>query len=188
MMHAILKGDNTADPKSPDGLNVQLDGSSQELIAGTNGGALTLDMLDEALDGVSGSPTLILCNRRIRRQISALVRAAGQATETVSDSFGRQMMAYAGVPIALVDNNEYATPLLDFDEDMGTATDTTSLYVLNLASDALHGIQNSPMSVRDLGEIDTKEVFRTRVSWYANPVVLKNERAAVRIRGINPPA
>lgn len=56
-------------------------------------------------------------NKVMRRKVNALMRAAGQATETVSDAFGRQIQAYAGIPIGIVEDDAGSTPILGFDED-----------------------------------------------------------------------
>ena len=71
----VVKGDPTADPLQFYGLNARLTGG-QVISAGTNGGPLTLDLLDHALDAVVGSNTkkLIVCNKYVRRQITALLR------------------------------------------------------------------------------------------------------------------
>jgi hypothetical protein len=47
----------------------------------------------------------------------------------------------------------------------------------------LVGIQNDGISVRDLGELEAKPVFRTRVEWYAG-VAIFSGRAVARLRGI----
>jgi hypothetical protein len=50
----------------------------------------------------------------------------------------------------------------------------------------LSGIQTAPVSVRDLGEIDVKPAFRTRVEWYSGFCV-KHGRAAARLSGVLKP-
>jgi hypothetical protein len=48
----------------------------------------------------------------------------------------------------------------------------------------LTGIQAAGgMNVRDLGELDDKPVYRTRVQWYAS-IALLHSRAAARLRDI----
>src|SRR4051812_7501697 len=94
----VIKGDPTVDPLQFYGLNTRLTGT-QVLSAGANGGALTLDLLDQALDAVVGSNTrkFIVCNKYVRRQITKLIRdAAGGAG--ISD-IGVQAREYDGAPI-----------------------------------------------------------------------------------------
>jgi len=39
------------------------------------------------------------------------------------------------------------------------------------------------MNVRDMGEIDTKPVYRTRIEWYVSMAILR-ARAAARLYGV----
>jgi hypothetical protein len=47
----------------------------------------------------------------------------------------------------------------------------------------VHGLQNGGMQIRDLGELDTKPVFRTRVEHYQS-IAIKDGQAAARLRYI----
>jgi hypothetical protein len=130
----VVKGDPTADPLQFHGLNVRLTGA-QVMEVAANGGPLTLDLLDQALDAVVGSNSrkVIVCNKAVRRQITKLVRtAAGGAA--VSD-VGPQAREYDGAPIEVLDEDGDETPILDFDETQGTSNVTTSLYVIRPGSD-----------------------------------------------------
>ena len=130
----VVKGDPSVDPLQFYGLNARLTGG-QVISAGTNGGPLTLDLLDHALDAVVGSNTkkLIVCNKYVRRQITALLRqTAGGAR--ISE-IGPQATEYDGAAIAVLDEDGDETPILNLDETQGTSSVTTSLYVLRPGSD-----------------------------------------------------
>jgi hypothetical protein len=45
------------------------------------------------------------------------------------------------------------------------------------------GIQSSGMMVTDLGELETKPVFRTRVEWYTG-IAIFHAKAAARLKFI----
>jgi hypothetical protein len=45
------------------------------------------------------------------------------------------------------------------------------------------GIQNQGVDVRDLGELETKPVLRTRVEWYAG-IACYSGKAMARLRGV----
>lgn len=183
-LKTFFDGDSSSEPREFDGINRRLTGA-QVLDAGAGGAALTLDMLDRLIDAVQGTPTALLMNKTCRRKVSALVRASGAAIETVNDAFGRQLQAYAGVPIAVVEDDAEGNPILGFDEDDGAGNaDTASIYAVKFALDGLHGIQTAPMDVRDLGELDTKPVLRTRIEWYSG-LVVKHPKAAARLRYVN---
>lgn len=178
-------GDSATDPREFDGINKRLEDGTQELDLGTGGGTLTLDDLDQLIDAIQGTPSVLLMNKTMRRKVNALVRASGAAMETVSDTFGRQLMAYAGIPIGIVEDDATGTPILDFDEDDGSSNlDTTSIYAVRFGLDGVHGIQTEPMDVRDLGELDTKPAYRTRVEWYSG-IVVKHPKAIARLIHIN---
>jgi hypothetical protein len=184
-LKTFFDGNSEENPREFDGLNVRLSGTTQEINATTGGAALTLDMLDELIDAVQGTPDVLLMNKPMRRKVSKLVRAAGQAVETVSDSFGRQLIAYAGVPIGVIGDDAGGNAILGFDEDDGSSNDdTTSIYAVRFGLDALHGIQTEVMSVRDLGELDSKPAYRTRIEWYSGQVI-KHPKVVARLFHIN---
>ena len=121
----------------------------------TSGGdALTLAKLDEMLDAIQGSADVIFCNKTMRRKISTLARAANQATEPVNDAFGRQLQAYAGTPIAVIEEDKDGNLILPFDEDNpggGTAA-STSIYAVRMGLvEYVSGLQAGNMDVIDQG-------------------------------------
>ena len=186
-LKTFFDGDSSMRPREFDGLNARLDGTTQEVKAssGAGGATLTLDKVDELIDAIQGTPDILLMNAKMRRKINNLVRAAGQATEVVNDQFGRRIDAYAGIPIGVVGDDSEGDAILGFDEDDGSANlDTTSIYAVRFGLDGLHGIQTEAMNVRDLGELDTKPAYRTRIEWYSGFVV-KHPKTVARLKWIN---
>lgn len=180
-LHTFFDGDVTTNPKGFDGLNRRLTGS-QVLTAGTNGGTLTFDMLDQLVDAVQGSPSLLLLNKTMRRTVRAMARSVNALTIT-TDQLGRELEGYAGVPFGLVEEDEAGAEILGFDETQGTANNTASIYAVRFGADTFHGIQTKPLEARDLGEVDDKPALRTRMEWYSG-MVLKHPKAAARLKGI----
>lgn len=182
----FVKGDQTSDPREFDGLQARLTGN-QKIQAGStaNGTALSLAVLDEAIDAVT-NPTHILMNKKMSRRMSAAARdvdVAGYITYD-QDELGKRVQMYQGLPILTVDLDEAGSAILPFTEacTSGTATGT-SVYVMSLGSDSLTGIQNGLPDVRDLGELQTAPVWRTRVEWF-NGLAAFNGRSAARIWSI----
>ena len=177
----FFDGDSGSNLKEFDGLNTRLTGN-QVITAGANGAALTMDMLDELVDAVVGTPSVLLMNKAMRREIVKLSRTSN-VLSIGRDYFGREVQQYGGVPIAVVEEDASGDPILGFDETVGSSDVTASIYAVKFGPDALHGIQTQPMSVRDPGEIDSKPAYRTRVEWYSS-IAIKHPKAAARLQGV----
>lgn len=185
-LKTFFDGDAVARPREFDGLNRRLTGG-QVIDAGAGGADLTLDMVDALIDAVAGTPTALLMNKACRRKIEKLARNTTAVTMD-RDALGRPMATYGGVPIGIVEDDATGTAVLGFDEDDGGGNlDTCSMYAVRFDVDAFHGIQTAPMDVRDLGELEGKPAYRTRIEWYSG-LVLKHPRAAARLRKINTPS
>lgn len=180
-LRTFFDGNTATNPKEFDGLNRRLTGD-QVITAGTNGSVLALGMLDDLVDAVAGTPTILLMNKKMRQTVRQMARNLGALTLTV-DQLGRELEGYAGVPFGLIEEDETGAAILGFDETQGTANNTTSIYAVRMGADAVHGIQTAPISVRDLGEVDDKPALRTRIEWYSG-LVIKHPRAAARLKGI----
>lgn len=192
----FFRGDRTVDGRQFDGLQARiLPGSSQLLQAkdtapADGGDDLTLDKLDELLDAVDGADFLFM-NKRLRRKVSALVRGAGQAMEVVSDQFGRQLQAYAGVPIAIVETDEVGAPILGFDEvgPGGSTATCASIYAVKFGADEYVSMLQSKRGfiAQDVGQIDsTPNLYRSLIEWRISPAVF-NGRGVARLWGIKRP-
>lgn len=181
----FFKGANSNDPNEFDGLQQRLTGAQVIDAGDTAGGdALTLDKLDEMLDTVQGSADVIFANKILRRKISSLARAANQATEPVNDAFGRQLQAYAGTPIAVVEEDKDGNLILPFDEDdsNGDAASCSSIYACRFGlAEYVSGLQAGSMDVLDQGLQGT--FYQTLIEWICGLGVF-HPKAAARLRGI----
>jgi len=185
----IIKGSILTDPKSFDGLQVRLNETNVTLLAAgatANGTPLSLVKLDELVDLVE-DPSAFLMNKQMRRRLTAAARTTtvGGYITYAQDEFGRKVTQYNDLPILIVDKDETNTNIMAFDEacTSGTATGT-SIYCCSFINDGVVGLQNGDMSVRDLGEVDEKPVFRTRIEWYIS-LAVKRPRAAARMYSIS---
>jgi hypothetical protein len=192
----FFKGDATVDGRQFDGLQARIPSGSSQLIpmkdtAPTNGGdPLTLDKLDELLDAVDGADFLFM-NKRLRREVSRLVRAAGQTMEMISDQFGRQISVYAGVPIGIIETDEAGSPILGFTEvGPGGATATcSSIYAVKFGIDEYVAMLQSKrgMIVNNIGIVDSEPTkARTQIEWRVCPVVF-NGKGVARLWGVKQP-
>lgn len=182
-LKSFFDGNSTTDPREFDGLNARLTGA-QVIDAGSGGAALTLDMVNDLIDAVVGTPSAIYCNKSVARKITKLAQSTSQVTFT-QDQLGRVITNYAGIPLLTVEEDNEGNQILGFDEDDGAShLDTTSLYAVSYGPDRIHGIQASPMVVTDLGQLASKPAWRTRCEWFSSFVV-KHPRAAARLIHVN---
>lgn len=183
----MINGDSETDPREFDGLRKRITGV-QLFPAGAaaNGDALSLAILDEAIDSVDGATHLVM-SKRMRNLLSQAAKNPNVAGYVVwdKDEFGNRVMYYNDLPILVTDYDDAGAQVIDFNEANpggGTATGT-SIYVVKMGDEGVTGIQNGVMEVDDLGQMNDKPVLRTRVEWLASLAVMSG-RAAARVWGI----
>lgn len=185
----VTIGGVTGDPTGLDGLQVRYGGglgTATVSTAGVNGAqlfnnsnaALSMARLDSAIMAVD-RPTHLLMAKKMAININTFLRGSASIQQT-KDEFGRIVQTYNGLPILWADiNGDQAA--LGFNENNNT---TTSVYVLNLSEDGLHGIQTpGGIDVRDLAEQNSKAAFRTRAEWYIG-LVDEHPRCVSRVYNI----
>src|SRR5262245_15092704 len=185
---AFIKGDSSADPREFDGLQRRIPAGSSQLIdagATSGGDALSLFLLDTLIARVD-DPTHLIMNKTMSLRLTQASRATGVAgfiTWSISE-FGTRVMEYNGLPILLADEDNQGQQILPFTEPNpggGTAA-STSIYCVSFGDGRMVGIQNGPIDTRDLGELETKPVMRTRVEWF-NGISIFQGKAVARLRG-----
>ena len=182
----FIKGDTASDPRVFDGLQTRVTGD-QIISAGTtaNGAALSLAILDEAIDQTI-NPTHLIMSKAMARKFSAAARTtavSGYVTYDVN-ALGQRVMQYNGLPLLTVDLDDASTAILGFTEAAASGTATaTSIYIVSMGADSLTGIQNGGIMVDDLGILQTAPIYRTRVEWY-NGLAAFNGRSITRIKFI----
>lgn len=186
MTKTLIKGSVLTNPKEFDGLQVRCLGN--QLV--DNGKAvasegLSLVKLDEVIDAVE-DPTHLIMNKTMRRRLTSAARTTtvgGYITYDV-DAFGRRITKYNDLPILIADKDNTNTDIMPFTELSGGATAScTSIYCISTAENGVLGLQSEDMDVRDMGELETKPVYRTRVEWYITLAILR-ERSAARLYGL----
>lgn len=179
----FFDGDIATDPKGFDGLKKRIQ-AAQTVEAGANGGNVTIAMLDELIDKVEGSPDVLYVSKTMRRELKNLLQSHNGYTESAFDAFGKPVMSYGGIPIRVIETDASGNEILGFAETQGTAPDTGSVYAVKFGPEQyVSGLQNQGISVRDLGELNEKPVYRTRIEWY-NGVAVFHPRAVARLKGV----
>jgi hypothetical protein len=180
----FFEGDVAVDTKSFDGLRKRLTGA-QVISAGTNGATLTLDMLDQLIDAVIGGPDIIYMPKSLIRKTNALVRAAGGTVAEPLEERGKRFFSYSGILLADpgVGVNG-TTDILNFDETQGSSSITASVYAVHFGEEEfVSGITNGGVMVDDLGLLESKPSYRTRIEFYCGMGIF-NGKAAARLKGV----
>jgi hypothetical protein len=178
----FFKGDSATNGNEFDGLEKRVTGN-QIVDAG---GALTLTALDELIDAVEGEPDVLFMSKAMRRKLKAILQASQHYIESGEDSFGRPVTTYGGIPIRVIETDRAGNEILGFSElaPDGVTADTASIYAVKFGADQyVSGLRNGTVNVRDLGEIDSKPVYRTRIEFYSGLAVF-HPRAVARLAGI----
>lgn len=204
---AFINGDTAVDANSFDGLKKRLTGA-QVISLGTNGGPVVgngdsdvhafLDFLDSLIalvPGLSGSNGALFMNRSVRGKVLSALRRINQYVETVGrlpepiaqGAVGQpipdaKLPAYNGIPMIDIGTKADGSLIIPQTETQGTATDASSIYAVRFgtteADQAVTGLTNGGVDVRDLGEQQAKPAFRTRIEFFCGLGVFGGKAAA----------
>lgn len=186
---AILYGDTSSNAREYDGLARRLRGDQvlDNSDGAVGGAALSLTKIDELLSRVDGATHLIM-NRKFRDvHFTALRRNQSLMgnIEYMTGELGMPIMTYNRIPMLVGYEVGPEAGILPFNEMAagGGAAQTSSIYAVRLEDGYVCGLQDSAISVRDLGEIDERPVKRTRMEWL-NGMCIENPYSAGRLTGI----
>lgn len=197
----FINGDSSTDANSFDGLKKRLTGN-QVIDADTNGLPVVgssnadihtfLDKLDEllaAVPGINGTNGAIYANAKIIRKIASALRHVGLDTVLMEDIAGKRAIQWNGIPILDLGTTAAASPvdILPLTETQGTANNASSIYAVKFGADegdqAVTGLTNGGVQVEDLGQLQSKPAYRTRIEFYCGMAVFGG-KAAARLKGV----
>ena len=192
---AFINGDTAVDANSFDGLKKRLTGA-QVVVAAPNGvgpvagGHDFFDALDTLIAAVPGGAEALYMNAAIRARVMSSGRRLGGTAFIERSFFGERpatVPTYNGIPMLDIGTKADGTNVIPQTETQGTATGTaTSIYAVrytqNEGSAGVAGLTNGGVQVKDLGEIDAKPVFRTRLEFFTGLAVFG--RGAARLTGV----
>lgn len=179
--NALVNGDNGTTAQEFDGIRQMVIDSGNSIAAGANGAALTLSMLDDLADQVPNGPDFFMMRSGTLRALKALWRAAGGNTGGMLqiDNFGLAVPAHDGVPIIV---NDFMAS-----ETQGTNANTARVYAVRANEvDGLHGLYGGDSAgfvVEDIGTVQNKDAWRTRVKWYCG-LALKSTQSLASLNGV----
>lgn len=144
----FINGDSAVESNAFDGLDKAITGSSTEYNTGdtvidlstsksvTDNYQYFLDMLDEFLMGLDGTPSFIAGNTKLISKLRACARRASMY-QTTQNEWGAQVESYGNIPfVNLMTKPGTNEDVVSTDKTSGT----TSLYVARLGMDGLHAV------------------------------------------------
>lgn len=194
----FFNGDVTVDTKSFDGLKKRLTGA-QVIDYATNGAGVNADdatrngFFDALDDLVSRVPGLTAGNGAIYANSAILgkIRSAGRRIGGVDyfneDVTGKRILAWNGIPVLDPGANLAGTNILAQTETQGSSSVASSIYAVKFGNGeedgGVTGLTNGGVMVDDLGQLQEKPVYRTRIEFYCGLGVFGGT-AAARLRGV----
>jgi hypothetical protein len=187
----MIKGDATNSTLEFNGLEARYGGTGTTVVTGAQvvdnpvGGsssALSMKALDDVIDRVDtaiGQKALIM-SKAMARNMLAFLRSSSTAVTMSVNEFGQRITSYYGMPILIADQNGDQAAIATGDDGSGLE----SIYCVALGPSGLHMIQSGGIEVRDLGEVHTAPVYRTRVEWYCG-LVDEHPRCVARLADVS---
>lgn len=173
---ATINGDASSNVKEFSGLR-KLVPSGQRLELGTgNGGPITLEALDAAIDLCFGLPDGLICSKRTRREINALLQANQRYVDTKEVKGGFKLNAYSNIAI-------YPSDKISDTQTVGGSDNASDLFIVNTTK-VWYGILTNVTSkvlAQATSQLEPFDVYGDLV------LVLANEKYVSRILGIVPP-
>lgn len=197
----FINGDSDTDANSFDGLKKRLTGN-QVIDAASNGLNVVgssnadihtfLDKLDEllaAVPGINGTNGAIYANAKIIRKIASALRHVSLDAVLMEDIAGKRTIQWNGIPILDLGATAASSPvdILPLTETQGTSHESSSIYAVKFGADegdqAVTGLANGGVQVEDLGQLQSKPAYRTRIEFYCGLAVFGG-KAAARLKGV----
>lgn len=197
---AFINGDVAVDANSFDGLKKRLV-NAQLLSTATNGIPIVgnggtdpdafFDQLDALLAAVAGGADALYMNLAIRSKIMSAGRRKG-GTDWINQLFfddapAKRIPTYNGVPMLDIGTKADGSDIIPITETQGTASDSSSIYAVAFGEapeeQKVTGLENGGVQVKDLGELQSKPAYRTRIEYFCGLGVFGG-KAAARLRGV----
>jgi hypothetical protein len=168
----FIKGDNKSDPTQPTGIQARCTRANIDLIdnsTASGGTALSLGNLD-LLHRAVNKPTHWIMPRALLPYFDIAARdntLVNQAVDYTKDDFGRQIAKYKGLPILFgyePDDTPDMLPMSEVGKGGGSAV-TGSIYCVSLRDGGVYAIEQTPLSVRDEGQLPGTNFFSTAIKW-----------------------
>lgn len=144
-----------------------------------------LDKLNTLLYAIRGhNPDYLLMNKKCLLAVRSLLLREKLLDES-RDMFDRRIDVYMGARMVDIGvKADQTTEIITNSETLGGGTVETSIYAIAFGiGDKTWGIQQYPLEVYDLGELESKPVYRTRLDWNLGLATI-DPRSIGRLYGI----
>jgi Major capsid protein GP7 len=186
----IVKGDNSSNPRTPNGLQVRCNTVSLNLIhnsAASGGAALSLGNLDQ-LYWLVNKPTHWIFPRSLMPFVDIASRSNALTNQTFSaetDNMGRNIRKYKDLPILYGYDPDDSPDLLPFTEvaSGGGGAVTSSIYCVSFRDGGFYAIEQTPLSVMPEGPIPGSPFDSTHIKWDWG-LAKEHPRACARLTSI----
>ena len=142
------------------------------------------DRLNDLVESISEHGGL---NPAIIRKIGSAMRHISYDTTLQQDIVGKRVMQWNGIPLLEAGQTTAGKEILDNNETQGTNSTTTSIYAVKFGSSegdqGVTGLTNGGVQVEDLGQLQEKPAYRTRIEFYCGLGVFSG-KAAARLKGV----
>lgn len=194
----FFNGDTAVDADSFDGLKKRLTGA-QVIAAGANGANVVgtdaeihafFDKLDElvaSVPGINGANGALYANSSIAGKIKSAGRRISADVYFEKDVNDKRVLMWNGIPILDPGSTVAGAPILPQNETQGSSSVASSIYAVKFGEDegdqAVTGLTNGGVQVEDLGQLQEKPAYRTRIEFYTGVAVFGG-KAAARLTGV----
>lgn len=165
----FINGDSSTDTNAFNGLKKRV--VADQIVTAT--GELTLNDLHELLDKVDGGADALVMTKSMKREIQRVFDLHPSYVQVGTDAFGRTVTMFNDVKILTIDDT-----IIPFDPSAGG-----DIYAVKWGAEGVAGLQNGPMQVTDVGELETAPQYLTRIEWYVALAVF-NDKSLAKLTGV----
>lgn len=169
---ALINGNSATNPKQFEGLR-RLIPAGQTIVAGVNGAALSLDLMDALLDQNRGNPNMLIMSKKANRKLNALLQAQQRFVDTMEVKGGFRVQVYNGIPI-------FRSIFVSDTQTQGTSNNTTD--ILSLDTSAVWVGELTPLKMARLAQKSSQ--FSEFDIYEDITLVLANDIKASRLAGV----
>lgn len=177
------------------GIKKRCTAGSREIAAAAGaGGNVTLTLLDQLIESVSGSANVVFCNRRGFGWVKTIGQSQTHKFRFDFVSFpgvDKRVIALDGVPFVPIWENDSGAKVIPDTESAGTDNDCTSFYAVKLGNGLVSGLQgradpqaSDGIYLGPLERIPVSGLWGQKMEWLAGLEVTSNN-FIMRLKNVN---